>query len=147
MKTKKQNWSKLSNQPAGDVRVTGGSWTERRSPGYGVQSPNPPLVSFNLVLFPLNSSRDLTHSTTEECSLVCLCNMKSELYSQFGNMKNLNASPNLYTTYPKLSWSRGVKRFTSLNQRQLNRLFTAVCSRISTAPSGTSAFSCSLGFY
>lgn len=39
----------------------------------------------------------------------------------------------------KLSWSRDVKRSTSLNHRQENRLDMGVCSRMMKEPSGTSA--------
>lgn len=45
----------------------------------------------------------------------------------------------LSLTVEKLIWSLGVKRSTSLNQRQVKRLEMGMCSRIITHPSGTSA--------
>lgn len=45
----------------------------------------------------------------------------------------------LSLTVEKLIWSLEVKRSTSLNQRQVNRLLIGMCSLTITHPSGTSA--------
>lgn len=45
---------------------------------------------------------------------------------------------NFRNVYPKLSWSREVKRSTSLNQRQENRFDMGVWARTMKEPSGTS---------
>ena len=52
---------------------------------------------------------------------------------------------NFWCVYAKLSWSRGVNRSTSLNQRQENKFDIGVCALMMKDPSGTSIDSTAQG--
>jgi hypothetical protein len=101
----------------------------RQTPSYHTSTRHYDAVRFFWVLPP---------------SPLCRYNFAVALRSQSKNIFNWKrlsgfALMSRRKVCAKLSWSRDVKRSTSLNHRQENRLDMGVCSRMMKEPSGTSA--------